>query len=446
MDARKLILRILTEFDNHPGTLERIVDTALSDARIDHRDKRFIFEIAYGIIRRRLTLDYQIDRLLDNKIHRKNAVLRHILQIGLYQIFYMDRVPDHAAVNESVNLAKHEVDTQHLTGVVNGVLRKVLSGRHVISLENASEMEFSERLSIEYSHPCWLIDRWLKNFGLGQTKQLMTFNNTKPDVFLRRKIRGLARQQFEADVRSLCDPATGYLNLYYRLKKALTPEFISVLRQGLCNIQAPSSGWVTALMDVSKGDKVLDICSSPGGKTAILSELVGDTGTICACDSKWHRTKLTLDTVQSLKLTNVYLLVSDGCFPPFEGVFDKVLVDAPCTATGVFHRHPDARWVRKPSDVDDSVRLQRSLLESAARLLGRGGILVYSTCSIEPEENALQVQSFLRDHTEFVHAGCPGSIPQNYIDKNGFLAITPFLHGMDGMFGARLKKIGDPTP
>lgn len=441
MDARKIILQILSEFDNHPGTIERIVDATLSDERIDHRDRRFIFEIAYGIVRRRLTLDYQIDRLLDNKIHKKNAVLRRILQIGLYQIVYMDRVPNHAAVNESVNLAKRETDTQHLSGVVNGTLRKVIADRRIIALPESSEMTFNERLSIEYSHPLWLIDRWLKNLGLAQTKQLLAFNNGKPEVFLRRKIRGLARQQFESDVRSMCDPATGYLNLYYRLKKALSPEYITVIRQGLCNIQAPSSGWVVALMDASRGDKILDICSSPGGKTAMLSEIAGDTGTICACDNKWYRVKITLDTVQQLKLKNVYLLVSDGCYPPFEGVFDKVLVDAPCTATGVFHRHPDARWTRKPADVDASALLQRKLLESAARQIGRNGILVYSTCSIEPEENELQIQSFLKDHPEFVHAGCPDSIPQTYIDKNGFLSITPFAHGMDGMFGARLKKV-----
>jgi 16S rRNA (cytosine967-C5)-methyltransferase len=321
------------------------------------------------------------------------------------------------------------------------VLRKVIADHHVIALPDVSEMEFNERLSIEYSHPRWLIDRWLKNFGLGQTKQLLAFNNGKPEIFLRRKIRGLARQQFESDVRSMCDPATGYLNLYYRLKKALTPEFVTVLRHGWCNIQAPSSGWVVALMDVSRGDKILDMCSSPGGKTAMLSELAGDTGTICACDDKWDRVKITLDTVTNLKLTNVYLLVSDGRFPPFEGVFDKVLVDAPCSATGVFHRHPDARWARKPADIEECVVLQRKLLESAARQIGRGGMLVYSTCSIEPEENEQQVQSFLKDHPEFEHAGCPDAVPQNYVDKNGFLAITPFSHGMDGIFGARLKKV-----
>jgi 16S rRNA (cytosine967-C5)-methyltransferase len=440
VDARKLILRILTDYDNRPGAFERIFDAALADTGIDHRDRRFIFEITYGVIRRRLTLDYHIGRLLENSAHKKNDMLRRILEIGLYQIVYMDRVPDHAAVNESVKLAKQVVDTQHMSGVVNGVLRKVIADRHVIALPAASEMEFNERLSIEYSHPRWLVDRWLKNLGLGPTKQLLAFNNGRPEIFLRRKIRGFPRQQFEAEVRSMCDPATGYLNLYYRLKKALTPEYINVLRQGLCAIQAPSSGWVVALLDVSKGDKILDVCSSPGGKTAMLSELVGDTGAVCACDSKWRRIKLTSDTVVNLKLSNVYLLVSDGCFPPFEGVFDKVLVDAPCMATGVFHRHPDARWSRRPEDIGESAALQRKLLESAARQIGRDGTIVYSTCSIEPEENTMLVQSFLKDHPEFEHAGCPDAIPQNFIDKNGFLSITPYAHGMDGMFGARLKK------
>jgi 16S rRNA (cytosine967-C5)-methyltransferase len=381
-----------------------------------------------------------IDRLLASGSLRKNEVLRRILQIGLYQLMYLDRVPDHAAVNESVKLAKAEPETKKLSGVVNGVLRRVIADHRAVALPGP-ETDLSERLSIEYSHPRWMIERWLRNFGLARTRQLLSFNNEKPDIYLRRRVRNLPRQQFEAEVRSICDPAAGYLNLYYRLKKNIVPENIHAIRQGLCTVQAPSSGWVVALMEAEKGEKILDICSSPGGKTALLSELVGDSGSVCASDGRWSRIKMCNDTVRRMRLNNVYLLVNDGRFPPFSGVFDKVLLDAPCSATGVLHRYPDARWTRKPEDIKELAALQRSLLESAARLVGPGGTVVYSTCSIEPEENEEQVASFLKDHPEFVHSGCPEGIPQMFINASGFLAITSFSHGIDGMFGARLKRI-----
>jgi 16S rRNA (cytosine967-C5)-methyltransferase len=150
--------------------------------------------------------------------------------------------------------------------------------------------------------------------------------------------------------------------------------------------------------------------------------------------------KMCADTVRRMHCRNVYLLVNDGRFPPFSGVFDKVLLDVPCSATGVLHRHPEARWTRKPEDINELAALQGSLLESASRLVGPGGTIVYSTCSVEPEENENQVALFLKNHPEFRHDGCPEGIPQMYINKDGFLAIAPFSHGIDGIFGARLTK------
>jgi 16S rRNA (cytosine967-C5)-methyltransferase len=441
VNARQLVLRILEVFDRQPGKLEYIVDSMLSNARLDSRDKRFVFEIVYGVVRRRLTLDYFIDRLLTGKKNKTNAVLRRILQIGLYQLLYLDRVPDHAAVNESVKLAKEDPETRLLAGVVNGVLRKVVSDRRAALRLPGESADLSERLSIEYSHPRWMVERWVKNFGLAPAKRLLAFNNERPDIFLRRKIRGLSRQQFETEIHSQCEPPTGYLNIYYRLKKNIVPEDIRAIRQGLCTVQMPSSGWVVALMDAKKGDKILDICASPGGKMAMLSEIVGESGSVCACDDKWYRIKMCVDTVRRMRLGNVHTLVADGRFQPFAGSFDKVLVDAPCSATGVLHRHPDARWSRKPSDLDALTALQRGLLESAAHLVDPGGTVVYSTCSVEPEENAGIIQPFLNSHPEFVHSGCPESVPQSFIDSMGFLAITPFSNGIDGMFGARLKRI-----
>jgi 16S rRNA (cytosine967-C5)-methyltransferase len=225
------------------------------------------------------------------------------------------------------------------------------------------------------------------------------------------------------------------------LKKNIIPENVRAIRQGLASIQAPSSGWVVALLEAERGDKILDVCSSPGGKAAMLSELADESGSVCACDIRLQRLMMTVDTARRMHLDNVYAVAADGCRPPFDGVFDKVLVDAPCSATGVMHRHPEARWMRKDSDFDALAATQRRLLASAANLVGPGGTIVYATCSLEPEENALQVQWFLRDYPHFSHIGCPASIPQSYVDNSGYLFITPFAHGIDGMFGARLRRM-----
>jgi 16S rRNA (cytosine967-C5)-methyltransferase len=441
VNARLLVVQILKTFDGRASNLEGIVDAALDTAHLDRRDKRFVFEIVYGILRWRIRLDYLIDRLLSNDRLKSNESLRRVLQLGLYQLLFLDRVPHHAAVFESVQLAKNLPDTRALAGVVNAVLRRVIADRHAVSLPEELK-DPAERLSIEYSHPRWMVERWLTNFGLGNTRKLLAFNNERPEIYLRRKLRGLSKQQFEAEVHSLCDPSTGFLNLYYRLKKNVSPDIVDAISRGFCNVQAPSSGWVVALADAQKGEKILDLCSSPGGKTALMSELVGETGSICACDDRLSRIRLCVDTCDRMHLMNSYPLVADGRYPPFAGIFDKVLVDAPCSSTGILHRHPDARLIRTPADIASMSSLQAEILDSAATLVGSGGTIIYSTCSLEPEENEAQIESFLKKHPDFRHIGCPESIPQNFISAQKFLSITPFSHGIDGMFGARLKRVG----
>ena len=440
MTARGLVLHILKRFDSGKSNLDRIVDKALSTAKLDHRDKRFVFEMVYGIVRYRITLDYMIDRLLSNDGLRESLELRRILQLGLYQVLYLDRIPNHAAVNESVNLAKESREAKVFAGVVNAVLRKVIADRHAVKMPDEST-DIAERLSVEYSHPKWMTERWLKNLGLANTRKLLAFNNERPDIYVRKKLKGLSKQQFESDMRAEGESVPcGYLNLFYRLKKNILPENIDLIELGYCTVQAVSSGWAVALLDAMRGEKIYDVCSAPGGKTTLISELVGETGSVYASDERWQRILLTADAVRRMRLLNVRLLAADGRIPPIKGSFDKVLLDAPCSSTGVMHRHPDARLTRKPGDIAELAALQGAMLDSAASLVKPGGILVYSTCSLEPEENGEQVRAFLQKHPEYSLDRCPESLPQTFIDADGFLTITPFEHGLDGMFGARLKR------
>ncbi len=444
MNSRQLVLRVITAFDKRPGNLERMMEHALHGLHIDHRDRRLVFEMVYGIVRHLATLDYMIDTYVTDENNRKDHLLRRLLRIGLYQLIYLDRVPDHASVNETVLLAKADYRGKGLAGTVNAVLRNVIKHKKQIELPDA-KADFIRRLEVEFSHPRWLIDRWLATYGLARTRKLLAFNNEKPSIYLRRTIRGMSRQQFEADVRMLCDSASGYRDLYYRLKKALLPENIQLIKQGYCNIQAPSSGWVVAMLDVDKGEHIIDLCSAPGGKSVLMAELAGDSGTVCSCEVNYTRLLKVVETAQQMHLRSVYPLVADSNSPPFTGTFDKVLLDAPCSATGVLHRHPEARWIRTIKDLERLVKVQEALLDSSVRLVDEGGYIVYATCSVEPEENESQVERFLQRHPEFVLDHCPNSIPQQFIDDHGYLKITPFEHGQDGMFAARFRCITKPV-
>jgi 16S rRNA (cytosine967-C5)-methyltransferase len=440
MNSRQIILRILTAFDKKPGILDTVINRELWQNPVDHRDRRFVFEIVYGIMRRRLTLDHVVSQFINERKALDTGQVRRILQIGAYQILYMERVPDHASVNESVNLAHLDRRTAPYAGLINAVLRAVIKNRRHFERPSGGA-DLVQRLSIEFSHPKWLLRRWLDRFGLTKTKLLLSFNNEKPDVFLRRKLRGLSRQQFETEMKNLCDGASGYLNCFYRLRKSVQPDVIDLFKEGWCTVQAPSSGWVVALCDVRKSERMVDVCCAPGGKTAFMSELTGEGGKVFACEIRWNRMQTALDTFGRMKLANVSPLLCDGCFLPFSALFDKVLVDAPCSATGVFHRHPEARWTKTEVDIERLPLLQQRLLESGAAFVAVGGVLVYSTCSLETEENEGVIKTFLDNHPQFILDSPPEAIPGRFISPEGYLKITPFEHSLDGMFGARLKKV-----
>ncbi len=443
MKARECIAHILEEFDKRKVSLESIVDKALSQENIDHRDRRFIFEITYGIVRNRLRLNYILDHFLTDKHFNKNTHLMRYLQIGAYQILYLDRVPDHAAVNESVNLAKREKATLKYVGVINAVLRKIVSQKNSMPKPHIKE-EAAIRLSIQFSHPQWLIKRWLKQFGLTNTKRLLEFNNKQPDIFLRRKIKELSRQQFESEIRSVCEtPGVGYKNLYYRLKKNHFVEEIRMFQFGHCTVQSSSSGWATALLDIKKDEKLLDVCSAPGGKSTLMADLVGPQGAVCACELRAHRLVKVQESIDRMGLSNIFPIIADGKQLPFTGQFDKILLDAPCSGTGVMNHHPDARWFRTADDIKRIIKVQRELLEGVAPFVVPGGILVYATCSLEPEENWKQVERFLESHKEFTLDNLTGTrlVTDTFVDNKGYLFINPFEHKMDGMFAARLKRV-----
>lgn len=443
LGARELVVRVLQDHDLQEVSIESLVDKRLSMSKIDRRDKRLVFEIVYGVIRNKYAIDFILKEYLDKGDFLKNVRLMNILRSGIYQIVYLDRIPDHATVNEAVKLAKSSDESARAAGVVNAVLRKVILNKDKLPAPNP-ETEKVTRLSINYSHPEWLINRWIENYGTAQTIKILKFNNSIPVTAIRRKMRGLSRGMFESEIASITDTrgkGRGYKELYYTLKKHLIPQEIHLFEEGHCTVQAESSGWVVALLDVQDGEKVLDVCSAPGGKTTLISELVGKTGNVIACDTDINRMENVVENYLRMDLLNIIPIICDGRKIPIKGEFDKILLDAPCTGTGVLHKHPDARYYKKQRHITKAVKIQKKLLREIAPHVKKGGYIVYSTCSIEPEENFEQVARFLEENDNFVLERAPSSVPISYVDSNGCLQITPFDHNMDGMFGACLKRV-----
>lgn len=440
MNPRKVVLDILRRFDEHSMPFEAIVDRTLQRSGIDRRDRRFVYELVHGILRQRIRLRYTIDHFISDPRLAHNEDLVRVLELGLYQVLYLDRVPNHAAVSESVELAKKNPRTRRQAGVVNAILRAAINARGMVPLPDPKK-DLTGRLAVEYAHPQWLVERWLSHYGLAATRALLQYDNRLPTTFLRRRMRGMGRQRFEADTRGICDRVGGYGNLYYRLaRKGMGPDDLRLFQLGECTVQSPSAGWVVAMMGVQPGDRIVDVCSAPGGKTTLMAELCGDEGSVCACDSSRWRIRRVVESARRLQLGGIYPVVCDGRHPPFAGYFDKVLLDVPCSGTGVLQRHPDARTARTADDIQRVARVQEELLEGALELIGPGGTIVYATCSLEPEENEAQVTRFLERHRELTLGKPPREIPRQYVDLDGYVRITPFEHDMDGAFAALLCR------
>ncbi|MBD3347451.1 MAG: 16S rRNA (cytosine(967)-C(5))-methyltransferase RsmB [Chitinivibrionales bacterium] len=438
MKPRQIVYSILEDFTKYQGNLDVLIAEKMKDIT-DHRDRRFIYELTFGIFRNMRSLDYAIVHFMEAKPLQSNVDLMNILRIGAYQILYMDRVPDHAAVNEAVKASKRNFATRKYSGLINALLRNLIAQRRKPPLPDPKNVV--ERLSVEFSQPLWMVERWLKRYGLQKTKKLLVFFNTKPDIYLRKKIRGLSKVQFEQEVRAFSVPSGGYKNLYYKINKQKPLQYIDVINEGYCVIQSPSSGWVVALLDIVKGDHILDLCSAPGGKASLIAELAEEDGSVCTCDSNLTRLRSVKGLKRRMNLRRIFPLCCDGRHIPIKGYFDKVLLDVPCSGAGVLHRHPDARWRKTKESLARMAQIQEALLETGAAMVQPGGIVVYSTCSLEPEENEMVVEKFLENNPHYVQEPCPVPIPATYTDLSGYLRILPHEHNLDGMFGARLKRL-----
>ena len=472
-NPRQIAARILSQRLTSGEFTENLLETALAATRLSPADRGLCHELVCGVVRWQATLDCLIARKTDPARQQRPA-LKNLLRLGLYQIFWLDRIPPHAAVHETVELAKHSgygAQAGFINAVLRGYLREADEIRKILA-----DMKISQP-ALGWSHPDWLVEKWRKQFGDENTRQLLAWNNTPPKTFARvnaMKFQGIQSDDALAPNRQSAignqqSPPTSVAikfkdagdllarwreeeveydfftsdwtgeNLAFELKSHPPLARLGSFRDGWFYLQDPSTLLAPVVLGPVSNETILDLCAAPGGKTTFMAQLMNNQGKIVATDLDPKRLKLVKDNCARLGVTCVEFgsgqarEVSASNRQSAIGnrqssdTFDRILVDAPCSNTGVLRRRVDLRWRIQAAEIERLRATQLDLLNQAATKLKPGGILVYSTCSLEPEENSEVVKQFLAAHAGF--------------KLETERQLLPFADGVDGAYVAKLKQL-----
>lgn len=411
-------------------------------ASLDPRDRAFAQELVYGTLRLRGRLDHVLGCFATRPLGSLDPDILDVLRLGAYQLIEMSGVPAYAAISESVELAR-TTSARAATGFINGVLQSLRRANGQCDFP-AFETDPIDHLTTWGSHPCWLIERWLAQFGAAATRRLVEVNNQRPQLYIRLLGEPAATRHRLATLRIAAEPEP----IDDRAMAIEAAAVTRALQFAPVIVQDPAAGLVATFAGVPERARVLDLAAAPGGKAlALAAEHPAASGRfVVAADVSASRmvrlrqnvARLSRNPPHGLGALPLAMVVADGRLPPFR-CSDVVLIDAPCTGTGTLRRHPDGRWRLQPDDLSALAALQTALLDSAARIVAPGGLLVYATCSLEPEENELQVTAFLDRHPQFTVETRPLTEP-TLIHADGTLRLLPHAHGYDGAFAARLRR------
>ena len=394
----------------------------------DPRDQKLLTELVYGTIKMKLRLDWTIQRYL--KKHRLEDLtppIRNILRLSAYQILFM-RIPHYAAVSEGVKLARR-FGHRGTASLVNAVLRRI-----------ADEKPVPKEPWVLHSHPEWLYRRWLELWGEERAVQIMQHNNTPAPIYIR---VNTLKTTVDAVIKSLEVKGIGFEKVDFppeAIKVARAPQLIG-LPESFYYVQDRSSQMIAHLMSPKPGWTVYDLAAAPGGKITHIAALMGDEGHIKAVELHRSRALEMKKVIERLGIGSIEVVVGDGSSIMFDRKADGVLTDVPCSGLGTLRRRPELRWRMRPDRIPELAKIQKAILENAAANTRIGGIIVYSTCTIEPTENQFQIENFLREHPEFRLEPAQDYVPPEYT-QDGYLFVDGVTHDCDFMFGARLRKVG----
>ncbi|MGM0873619.1 MAG: 16S rRNA (cytosine(967)-C(5))-methyltransferase RsmB [Bacillota bacterium] len=443
-NVRDVAVETLLQIEKNQAYSNLLLNSMIKKHQVSEKDIGLLTEIVYGTLQRRETLDYFLAGFL-KKAKKIEAWVQILLRISIYQMVYLDRVPERAVLFEAVEIAKKR-GHKGIASFVNGVLRSI-QREGIPELDNL--LDRVERLSIKTSHPKWLVEKWIKQFGYEETNKMCEANLMPPSQTARvnqtkttvdELFHDLTNKGIAVEHGELSEDAIKSM----KGNLALTNAF----SEGFLTIQDESSMLVARVLNPQSGEMVLDACAAPGGKSTHIAERMKGTGTVHSIDLHEHKVKLIKQQADRLDLQNIIpeALDSRKASERFEKEsFDRILVDAPCSGFGVIRRKPDIKYTKTQDDVLKLAKLQNNILQAVAPLLKKDGVLVYSTCTIDQEENSDVIHTFLEKHPEFerddtVKERLPEKLHRYF--NNGEIQLLPHYFGTDGFYIACLRKKG----
>lgn len=440
--ARSLAHDVLVRVEASDAFADVLLGERLGTERLPPEDARLATQLVYGTLAWQGRLDHHLAALFGRPLSRLDTSVLIALRLGLYQLLLLDRVPAYAAIDTSVSLVKR--GGAGARGLVNAILRKAAAGPHTLALPPAADR--SLRLSVEWSHPRWLVERWAAVLDEDDLVALLRANNEPPPTTLRVNPGRAGRDDIVAELSSAGTAAragrwAGSAVVVER--GGADAAVLAALEGGRVSFQSEASQLVVDLLAPAPGTRVLDACASPGGKTTAIAERLGGRGSVLAIDPRRAGLERLAAECRRLGLAAVQAAVADARLPPTVATFDAVLVDAPCSGLGTLRRHPEVRWRRTPEDLLRLAALQRAILHRMASLVAPGGVLVYAVCTIASEECEDVVRDFVAAHPGFgvePAANVLSGDARDLTDAEGFLRTLPHRHGLDGFFAARLAR------
>jgi 16S rRNA (cytosine967-C5)-methyltransferase len=437
------LLNRVEETDRHPDDL--LSDSFKRYRHLTSLDRAFLTELTYGVLRWRGRLDWIIHHFANIPLEKIEPAMLNTLRLGLYQIFFLTKTPASAAVNESVELAK-KIRGKGGGGFVNAILRSAIRQKETIPYPDERQ-DPALHVAITQSHPVWLVQRWIKELGVEETVKICVANNRIPALTLRTNTLKIRREDLieKLTEKGFISAATPFSDDGVLLKKGLPVSELPFLKEGLFVIQDEASQLITHILDPKPGEKVLDACAAPGGKTTHIAQKMENLGEIYAFDLRQEKLKQIEEGCKRQGIKIVRAAIGDAVnnlAVPGEIKFDRVLADVPCSGFGTLRRNPDLKWRREKEDLKRLSQLQRSILNNLSGYVSEGGVLVYSTCTVFHEENEDVVEGFLSEHRAFKLDSLVKVLPEkcHVFIKRGYFKTFPPADELDGFFAARLRK------
>lgn len=438
INARTKIIEILTRVDTRQSYTDKLLERELED--FSQEDRGLITEVVNGVMRWQYRLDWYLKKLYVGEYNNLIPDVKNNLRSSAYQLMYLDKVPPYAVLNEAVEIAKKKYN-QKTANLVNAILRNFLRQQKKLAYLEM-KLPYPKSICVRYSHPDWLVERWVDQWGLDDTLALCESNNRRPKISIRfNLLKGERAVQLQKlNENGITHTIHSHFPDFIQIDNFADFRKLGLLKDGLATVQDVSTGIPVMLLDPQPGDSVLDMCAAPGGKACFIAEKMQNRGQLVAMEKHQNRARMLDDNFKRMNVNIVETMIGDATELDIDKTFDRILIDAPCSGLGVLNKRVDLRWKRSREDIEKMQYVQLALLETAVKWINVGGVIVYSTCTIEPDENESVIDKFLKRYPNFVLDDLRDRLPSSYLWQHNMARTFPQRHNMDGSYAVRLLQ------